>query len=357
MFSHSFIRFVHDGLDSSLPVELKMAVHRFQMASNKKSALLKQNMREVAVLLAEDPPREEKARIRAESLIRDDYMIEAYDILSLNCELLSERIKLIQHTKECPPDLVSCISTLIYAAPRVDIPELITIRQQFKSKYGKEFDENAMNNVGGVLNERVVSKLSVQPPAAFLVQTYLETICERFEVEWSPTLRLSAKDMVEPMKPPDGYSVQIAQGTGLGQQVGIQAHTGMTVNGDDDSAYGGGDALPPRAPGVFKPSTGGSIGGQSAKDEPEIFVPDDFARPDVFVPKAPGQSQTSSVTGTQGPPPPTKPSAPPPGSVATGNKNDVDDDDEDDNDNNASTGGQSKSYRDLAARFENLKNL
>ncbi len=45
----------------SIP-ELKMAVHRFQMASNKKSALLKQNMREVAVLLSEDPPKEEKAR-------------------------------------------------------------------------------------------------------------------------------------------------------------------------------------------------------------------------------------------------------------------------------------------------------
>jgi vacuolar protein sorting-associated protein IST1 len=51
-----------------------MAVHRFQMASNKKSALLKQNMRAVAVLLAEDPPKEEKARIKAEALIRDDYV-------------------------------------------------------------------------------------------------------------------------------------------------------------------------------------------------------------------------------------------------------------------------------------------
>jgi vacuolar protein sorting-associated protein IST1 len=51
-----------------------MAVHRFQMASNKKSALLKQNMRQVAVLLAEDPPKEEKARIKAEALIRDDHV-------------------------------------------------------------------------------------------------------------------------------------------------------------------------------------------------------------------------------------------------------------------------------------------
>ncbi len=329
---------------STIPIELKMAVHRFQMASNKKSALVKQSMREVAVLLAENPPKEEKARIKAEAIIRDDYVIEAYDILSLNCELLAERIKLIQHSKECPPDLVSSISTLIYAAPRVDIPELITIRQQFKAKYGKQFDENAMNNVGGVLNERVVTKLSVQPPAAFLVQTYLENICEIHHVEWSPTLKLSAKDMIEPMKPPDGYSVQIAQGTGLGQAVGIQAHTGMTVNGDDDSAYGG-SALPSPAPAMFIPPVGGRNGVPSSKE--------DFAEPDIFVPSAPGQSQTSSVASSRTHGAQTQPSAPPSGSVNNNNLND----DDDDNNQGSGHGGQSTSYRHLAARFENLKNL
>jgi len=55
--------------------ELKMAVSRIQIASNKKAALLKQNMREVAKLLAEG--KEEKAKIRAEALIRDDNLIEA----------------------------------------------------------------------------------------------------------------------------------------------------------------------------------------------------------------------------------------------------------------------------------------
>lgn len=41
-----------------------MAVSRIQIASNKKSALLKQSMREIAVMLAEEPPKEEKAKIR-----------------------------------------------------------------------------------------------------------------------------------------------------------------------------------------------------------------------------------------------------------------------------------------------------
>jgi len=107
-----------------------MAVSRFAIASNKKSAIMKQNMREIALLLAEEPPREEKARIKAEALIRDDNMIEAYEILQLECELLTERIKLLESQKTCPPDLVSVISDLIYACPRVDIPELTEIRKQ-----------------------------------------------------------------------------------------------------------------------------------------------------------------------------------------------------------------------------------
>ena len=333
-----------------------MAVHRFQMASNKKAALLKQNMREVAVLLAEDPPKEEKARIRAEALIRDDYMIEAYDILSLNCDLLSERIKLIQHSKECPPDLVSCISTLIYAAPRVDIPELTVIRKQFKAKYGKQFEESAMKNVGGVLNERVVTKLSVEPPAAYLVQTYLEQICEKYEVDWSPTYRLTAEQMGEPMKAPDGFSVPIGQGTGLGRQ--FSAHTGMTVNGDDEITYDGGVSLPPA---------------QAPVVSVEPFVPpgdsiskSDFAEPDIYIPAAPGStagSQSNSTTNknqsSQPMPPPHAPNG------SSNSKSNDDDDGEDYGSGGAPSNGQapagggssSATYNDLAARFDSLKDL
>jgi hypothetical protein len=79
---------------------------------------------------------------------------------------LKEYINLISHSKECPADLISSISTLIWASAIVDIPELLEIRKQFRYKYGKEFDADAMQNVGGVINERVAAKLSVQPPSA-----------------------------------------------------------------------------------------------------------------------------------------------------------------------------------------------
>jgi len=192
-----------------------MAVSRFEIASNKKSALMKQQMREIAKLLNEKPPKEEKARIRAEALIRDDGTIEAYEILQLSCELLSERIKLISSEKKCPEDLKGTIATLMWASNRVDIPELIEIRKQFTAKYGKKFETNALENKDGICNERIMAKLSFQPPSAFLVHTYLEKIAEQFDVDWKPAERLSAAELSAPMAAPSGSSVPVAPGSGL----------------------------------------------------------------------------------------------------------------------------------------------
>ena len=160
-----------------------MAVNRLQIASNKKVSQIKNQKRDIVKLLSDKPiPKEEKARIRAEALIREDNTVEAYEIIQLNCELLAERIKLIASEKECPVDLISVVSTLIWASVRVDIPELLEVRKQFRSKYGKAFEEAALNNENEIVNERVFSKLSIQPPPALLVQNYLEKICEEFNV-------------------------------------------------------------------------------------------------------------------------------------------------------------------------------
>lgn len=202
------------------------------MAANKKSALMKQQMREIAKLLSEDPPKEEKARIRSEALIRDDVTIEAYEILQLNCELIYERIKLITASKTCPEDMKSTVATTIWASSRVDIKELVEVRKLLRSKFGKEFDNQCINNVNGICNERVVAKLSVQPPTAYEVQTYLEKICDQFHVDWKPLNKLNPDQLAEPMAAPTGYSVQVAAGSGLSKRLDATSnmeHPKMTL--------------------------------------------------------------------------------------------------------------------------------
>jgi len=180
-----------------------MAAGRLDIDSSKKTAIMKQNMREIAELLAESPPKESKARLRAEALIRDDNTICAYDLLKAECQLLSERVSLIDHCEECPADLLPAVSDIMFAAPRVNIKELTSARKQFRRKYGRAFKLKAMNNEGGILNDRMVSNLSLQPVSKETVNTYMEKICKQYEVAWYPTLELKEHDVIAPTPIPD----------------------------------------------------------------------------------------------------------------------------------------------------------
>eukprot|EP00979_Chaetoceros_neogracilis_P008471 scaffold1887_cov267-Chaetoceros_neogracile.AAC.4 len=283
-----------------------MAVSRFNIASNKKTALMKQQMREISKLLAEN--KEEKARIRAEALIRDDSTLEAYEILQLTCELLFERIKLISTSKTVPEDLKSSISTLVWASNRVDVKELNEIRKQIKAKFGKQFDSDAYENKNDICNERVVAKLSVQPPSAYLVQTYLEKIADQFDVAWSPKNKLKADQLAGPMAAPVGYSVNIAPGTGLVPVLAYAAEEETATDAMSEIRGSIGGSSPPSevAPAttsVASASAASRYSGHSrasavSEEEEakrysnEIPVAQIFSQPtedsDIFIPAAPG---------------------------------------------------------------------
>merc|ERR1712113_704084 len=277
--------------------------------------------------------------------------IEAYEILQLSCELLAERIKLIGSTKECPPDLVSSISTIMWAADRVDIPELSNVKKQFRAKYGKKFEENALNNVGGILNERVVSKLSHEPPAAYLVQVYLERICEQFEVDWKPQNPVSPDKMAEPMEAPVGYSVQYAGASGLGEvtpvttgTVDIDQDVGYYKGGKSDYRKGGGSGGSDDG-GVSIPHVPTTVAEPIVQPASASIIPaapyvpphlesqkKDFDEVDIFVPSIPSAPAGTKESDDHNLPdnsPDPKPSV----------------------DANSSGG----SYEDLAARFNQLK--
>ena len=208
----------HFGFNKDkLKPNLKMAVHRLQIAANKKTNQIKNQKKEIATLLNEKPPKEEKARIRAEALIREDFTIEAYEIIELQCELLHERMRLIESQQACPPDLISCVQTLMWSSIRVDVPELMEVKKQLTLKYKTPFAEQAMSNGGGHVNDRVLHKLSVQPPSAFLVLSYLREIATQYGVDYNPTqLEIDAtneSNMQVAMAAPTGFSIPNAPGS------------------------------------------------------------------------------------------------------------------------------------------------
>ncbi|KAJ1656761.1 Vacuolar protein sorting-associated protein ist1, partial [Dispira simplex] len=150
-----------------LKVQLKLAVGRFRLLKSKKDALNDQLRREVAQLLAVN--KEENARIRVKRVIREDLTIEAMEILELYCELLLARVGLLDQMKQCDPSLVEPVHSLIYAAPRLESQELVSIREQFAHKFGKEFVVKANDNTERTVNRRLVIKLAWDTPDPYLV--------------------------------------------------------------------------------------------------------------------------------------------------------------------------------------------
>lgn len=265
--------------------------------------MLKQHKREIASLLASTPrPKEEKARIRAEAVIRDDFTVEAYEILQLSCELLVERVKFIGSSKRCPADMVGCISTLIWASDRVDVPELIQIRKQFKYKYGSRFIKAAEDNEGDVVNDRVSARLSVIPPSGAVVRSYLLKIAEEFDINWEPSQELQGEmlNIGGSVAVPSGYSVPVAEAAGRRPE--RIAATDLSENsdhrgGDDGDGNDDGDngvevylpSPPKRNP---APPVAMHV------EEAEIYYPGTADHDHLMIPKAPTNNINDAKSAT-----------------------------------------------------------
>jgi hypothetical protein len=76
------------------------------------------------------------------------------------------------------------VSTLIYAAPRVEIPEFLVVRKQLELKFGKPFAEAAAENKDLAVNQRVMFKLGVKVPEPYLCVQYLKEIAREHNIKW-----------------------------------------------------------------------------------------------------------------------------------------------------------------------------
>ena len=200
---------------NKLKPHLKMAENRLSILNSKKTNLIKTQKRDIAALLREG--KEEKARIRVEHLIRTDFTIEAYELVGLLCELLHERCALVASEKECPSDMKEAMCTLIWASRRCEVPELKEVAFQLELKYGEDFANAARTNACECVNARVLHKLGVAPPSAYLVVKYLSAIAKEHQVDWTePDLGVEADDMANMAMPgPSGFSVPVAPGSNL----------------------------------------------------------------------------------------------------------------------------------------------
>ncbi|KAL6881081.1 DUF292 domain-containing protein [Trichoderma novae-zelandiae] len=166
---------------TKLKVQLKLAIARLRMVQQRDEQLGKTQRRAMAQLL--EAGKVDSATIRVENIIRSDITSELHELLELYCELLLARAGLMEGPV-CDPGLEEAIKSILYAAPKTEIKELMTVRTLLAEKYGKEFVLAAMENADGKVNEKVVRKLNVEAPRHELVQGYLEEIAKAYGVDW-----------------------------------------------------------------------------------------------------------------------------------------------------------------------------
>lgn len=82
---------------TKLKTHLRLAINRLKLLEKKKTELAQKARREIADFIAAG--KTERAKIRVEHIIREDYMVEAMELLEMYCDLLLARFGLIQQMK------------------------------------------------------------------------------------------------------------------------------------------------------------------------------------------------------------------------------------------------------------------
>lgn len=142
---------------------VNLAISRLAVLANQRQVRSSQARSDVVQLL--QLGHHERALFRVEQVIKDQKLLDAYAIIESYCEVVLERIKQLEHQRECPEELKEAISGLIFASSRCgDFPELIEIRSVITNRFGKEFTARAIelrNNCA--VGPMIVQKLSARP--------------------------------------------------------------------------------------------------------------------------------------------------------------------------------------------------
>nr|CAG4648885.1 EOG090X0DNH [Polyphemus pediculus] len=179
---------------SKLKTNLRLAVNRLKLLEKKNTELALKARKEIADYIAAG--KAERAKIRVEQIIREDYLVEAMELLEMYCDLLLARFGLIQQMKTLDEGLAEAISSLIWVAPRMqaDVAELKIIADQLGAKYGKPYSAACRDNSIGTVAPKLMHKLSVQAPPKILVEKYLIEIAKNYNVAYEPDPQVMRED-------------------------------------------------------------------------------------------------------------------------------------------------------------------
>lgn len=166
---------------SELQTYIMIVQAKLTQSRNKKVADIRKK-RDEAVKYMNDK-NIEMAKLKIEGIMRNEDLISAFDVLSVLCEILKEKVTYILSSKTCPEDLRATVDTMIYASTRVDIEEFQILRDIIGSKYGEKYILDSNSNASGLVNVNVVKKMSLSPYSDILLSARLRSVANEAGID------------------------------------------------------------------------------------------------------------------------------------------------------------------------------
>lgn len=219
---------------TKLKTNLRLAVNRLKLLEKKKTELAQKARKEIADYLIAGKP--ERAKIRVEHIIREDYLVEAMEIVEMYCDLILARFGLVTQMKDLDEGIEEAVSSIIWVAPRLqaDVSELKICSDIFTAKYGKPYAEQVRAAIPPhKVSDKLMHKLAIQAPPRLLVEKYLIEIAKIFNVDYEPDPLVMKDD-----RPSPGNSILID----LSDRNNLDGGNGGSSSG---GGGGGGAPAPP----------------------------------------------------------------------------------------------------------------
>lgn len=122
-------------------------------------------------------------------MCREDYLVEAMEVVEMYCDLLLARFGLVTQMKDLDEGIAEAVYSLVWVCPRMqsDINELKIIADIFVHKYGPQFAERAHTATEDhSVSDKLMHKLQLQAPPKLLVEKYLIEIAKNYNIEYEP---------------------------------------------------------------------------------------------------------------------------------------------------------------------------
>ncbi|XP_018569365.1 IST1 homolog isoform X3 [Anoplophora glabripennis] len=229
---------------TKLKTNLRLAISRLKLLQKKKTELTEKSRREIADYISGG--KYERAKVRVEYIIREDYLVEALEIVEMYCDLLLARFGLISNMKELDEGISEAVSSLIWVAPRLqsDIQELKVISDLLSAKYGPSFAEACRVESIEAISPKLKHKMSIQSPPKLLVEKYVIEIAKSYNIPYEPDPQVMEMD-----KGKDALLIDLSNSNDLGGGGGMPQPPGFL-----------GYPQPPPLPHLMDPDVPGPFG-------------------------------------------------------------------------------------------------